>query len=87
MKDRILRKNEQNWPGAHFFTGPLFPLCKLRHGTEPPGSPTGDCLVHGTGNLCVAGNSLIPAGGCANPTFTIVALAARLGRELAPPHA
>jgi len=50
-----------------------------------------DCRVHGIRNLYVAGNSLIPAGGYANPTFTIIALAARLarhlGRELAPPGA
>lgn len=41
-----------------------------------------DCLVHGTRNLYVAGNSLFPTGGYANPTFSIVALAARLARHL-----
>ena len=37
-----------------------------------------DCLVHGTSNLYVAGSSVFPSGGCANPMFTIVALAHRL---------
>jgi choline dehydrogenase-like flavoprotein len=37
-----------------------------------------NCLVHGTTNLYVAGSSVFPTGGCANPTFMIVALAHRL---------
>lgn len=42
-----------------------------------------DCLVYGSDNLYVAGSSLYPTGSCANPTFTIVALAHRLGFHLA----
>jgi choline dehydrogenase-like flavoprotein len=42
-----------------------------------------DCLVHGTENLYVAGSSVFPTGSCANPTFTIVALAHRLAATLA----
>jgi choline dehydrogenase-like flavoprotein len=38
----------------------------------------GNCRVHGTENLYVAGSSVFPTGGCANPTFMIVALAHRL---------
>jgi choline dehydrogenase-like flavoprotein len=37
-----------------------------------------DCLLRGTANLYVAGSSVFPTGACANPTFTIVALAHRL---------
>jgi choline dehydrogenase-like flavoprotein len=33
--------------------------------------------VHGIGNLYVAGSSLFPTSGWANPTLTIVALALR----------
>jgi choline dehydrogenase-like flavoprotein len=41
-----------------------------------------DCRVHGTGNLYAAGSSVFPTGGYANPTLTLVALAARLARHL-----
>ena len=39
--------------------------------------------VHGMNNLYVAGSSLFPAGGAANPTLSIVALALRLADHLA----
>lgn len=42
-----------------------------------------NCRVHTTDNLYVAGSSVFPAGGASNPTFTIVAMALRLGRHLA----
>jgi len=42
-----------------------------------------DCRVHGYGNLWVAGSSVFPTGGYANPTLTIVALGLRLADALA----
>jgi choline dehydrogenase-like flavoprotein len=42
-----------------------------------------DCRVHGYNNFFVAGSSVFPTGGYANPTFTIVALAVRLADEIA----
>jgi choline dehydrogenase-like flavoprotein len=38
--------------------------------------------VHGVANLLVAGSSVFPTGGAANPTLTIVALAFRLADQL-----
>ena len=42
-----------------------------------------DCRVHGYDNFHIAGSSVFPTGGFANPTFTIVALAVRLADEIA----
>jgi choline dehydrogenase-like flavoprotein len=41
-----------------------------------------DCRVHGLDNLYVAGSSVFPTVGYANPTLTIVALAVRLAAKL-----
>jgi choline dehydrogenase-like flavoprotein len=42
-----------------------------------------DCRVHALDNLYVAGASVFPTAGFANPTLTIVALAIRLAERLA----
>ena len=42
-----------------------------------------DCRVHGYANLFVAGSSVFPTGGYANPTLTILALTLRLADRLA----
>lgn len=42
-----------------------------------------DCRVHGLENLYVAGSSVFPTSGYANPTLTLMTLAVRLGKHLA----
>jgi choline dehydrogenase-like flavoprotein len=46
------------------------------------GVTDGDTRIHGFGNLYVAGSSLFPTSGWANPTLTIVALALRTADEI-----
>jgi choline dehydrogenase-like flavoprotein len=41
-----------------------------------------DCRVHSLANLFIASSSVFPTSGYANPTLTIIALAARLARHL-----
>jgi choline dehydrogenase-like flavoprotein len=41
-----------------------------------------NCAVHGMKNLYVAGSSVFPTAGQANPTFTLVALALRLADRI-----
>lgn len=52
--------------------------------SNDPGSGVvdSDCRVHGYGNLYVAGSSVFPTGGWANPTLTIIAMALRLADHL-----
>lgn len=52
------------------------------HADPRQGVVDGDCRVHETDNLFVAGGSVFTTGGSANPTFTLVALAARLADHL-----
>jgi choline dehydrogenase-like flavoprotein len=41
-----------------------------------------DCRIHTMDNMFVAGSSVFPTGGYANPTLTIVALALRLAEHI-----
>lgn len=41
-----------------------------------------ECRVHGIDNLYIAGSSVFPTSGAANPTFTILALALRMADHL-----
>lgn len=54
-----------------------------RMGTDPATSVVDEnCRVHGLDNLFMAGSSVFPTGGFANPTATIAALAIRLADHL-----
>ncbi len=59
-----------------------------RMGHDPTTSVVNEsCRVHGVDNVFVASSSVFPTGGFANPTFTICALAIRIGDELKRRHA
>jgi choline dehydrogenase-like flavoprotein len=54
-----------------------------RMSTQPSqGVVDADARVHGYRNLYVAGSSIFPTGGWANPTLTLLALGHRLGEHL-----
>lgn len=52
------------------------------HADPKRGVVDGDCRMHGIENLHVAGSSVFPTSGTANPTLTILALAFRLADRL-----
>ena len=64
-------------PNAHHHMGTT-----RMHRDPRLGVVTEDARVHGLSNLFVAGSSVFPTGGFANPTLTIVALALRLADHL-----
>jgi len=52
------------------------------HADPASGVVDRQCKVHGIDNLYIAGSSVFPNSGHANPTITIVALAARLAQHI-----
>jgi choline dehydrogenase-like flavoprotein len=69
--------SEADLAGNYHFIG------ATRMSTDPrDGVVNANCKVHGVDNLYVAGCSVFPTGGHANPTLTIVALAIRLADHL-----
>ena len=66
-----------------FFYSPHHFMGTTRMHIDPrQGVVDADCRVHDVANLYVAGSSLFPTGGFANPTFTLLALALRLANHL-----
>jgi choline dehydrogenase-like flavoprotein len=58
-------------------------MCATRMAADPrEGVVDGDCRVHGVANLYVGGSSVFASSGYANPTYTIVELALRLGDHM-----
>jgi choline dehydrogenase-like flavoprotein len=59
------------------------PMGTTRMHRDPGGGVVDEhCRVHGVANLFVAGSSVFPTGGFANPTLTILALSIRLADRL-----
>lgn len=64
-------------PGAHHHMGTT-----RMHDDPHQGVVDCNCQVHNIANLFIAGSSVFPTGGFANPTLTIVALAIRLADHI-----
>jgi choline dehydrogenase-like flavoprotein len=74
LESLLLQDGE--WPS---FSDAAHHMGTTRMGSDPGTSVVdADGRVHGIENLYVAGSSVFPTGGYANPTLTIVALALRL---------
>ncbi len=73
--------NDSTWPPTlqvgHHHMGTT-----RMHTNAKMGVVDANCCVHGMRNLFVAGSSVFPTSGSANPTLTIVALATRLADHL-----
>ena len=73
---------EGRFGDANFVDG-CHPSGTTRMATDPrDGVVDADCRVHGVEGLYVAGSSVFPTAGHANPTLMIVALAVRLAEHL-----
>ncbi len=76
-----LTDDAEGWPD--FLSGGWHHMGTTRMSeAEQKGVVDSDCKVHGVDNLFVAGSSVYPTSGIANPTLTLVALAIRLADHL-----
>jgi choline dehydrogenase-like flavoprotein len=76
-----LIEDDHSWPP--WLKGGYHHMGTTRMATSPQtGVVDPDCQVFGTANLYVAGSSVFPAAGYANPTLTLIALALRLADHL-----
>ena len=71
-----------DWSGLPVEAGAHHMGATRMHDDPAQGVVDADCRVHGTGNLFVAGPSVFPTYGYANPMLTVVALALRLADHL-----
>ena len=74
-------RDEDTWPST--LSGGWHHMGTTRMHENPRlGVVDANCRVHGLGNLYVAGASVYPTGGAANPTLTLVAVSLRLSDHL-----
>jgi choline dehydrogenase-like flavoprotein len=80
IRDWLL-DNDRTWPSS--ISGGWHHMGTTRMHADPrQGVVDANCRVHGIGNLHVAGASVYPTAGAANPTLTLVALSLRLSDHL-----
>ncbi len=81
-----MSKDYESWtktPSPDAPWGAFHHMGTTRMATDPKqGVVDANCGIHGLANLFVAGSSVFPTSGHANPTLTIVALAIRLARHI-----
>ena len=90
IQDRLARCLEETGTGrlerSHGpleFTDASHHMGTTRMAADPQhGVVDTDCRVHGVANLYMAGSSVFPTAGHANPTLTLVALSVRLAEHL-----
>ena len=76
-----LLDDDRTWPSS--ISGGWHHMGTTRMHTDPrQGVVDANCRVHRLGNLYVAGSSVYPTAGAANPTLTLVALSLRLSDHL-----
>lgn len=84
IRDWLLEERVEVPGTAEDEVGGKHHMCTTRMADDPRrGVVDADCRVHGMRNLHVAGSSVFATGGHANPTYTLVQLALRLGDHLA----
>jgi len=80
MPEWLSHKGEE-WPES-LIGGPHH-MGTTRMSNDPKtGVVDSNCKIHGIDNLYIAGSSVFPTAGTANPTLSIVALAARLAQRI-----
>ena len=81
LREWLLSDDDRSWPS--FLSGGWHHMGTTRMHADPKqGVVDADCRVHGLSNLYVAGASVYPTAGAANPTLTLVALSLRLSDHL-----
>ncbi len=81
MRDWVMQPDDAPWPPS--LSGGWHHMGTTRMSADPKqGVVDANCRVHGLANLYVAGASVYPTAGCANPTLTLVALTLRLSDHL-----
>ena len=75
--DPVMKSVADDWPATQAGASHHMGTTRM-HDSERRGVVDRNCRVHGCDNLFVAGSSVFPTSGYANPTLTIVALAVRL---------
>ena len=77
----LLDEDDTAWPPGMY--GDQHHMGTTRMDNDPAqGVVDANCRMHQVHNLYVAGSSVFPRAGVANPTLTITALALRLGQHL-----